>query len=170
MKPSAWILSIINCLLPLSVPTSLIAICLLGAWCVLFNTNFEKFLVKRRWTAWENLLGVRSWAVLAAPGKGCVAAGQAEGWSQAKELQINHSWFSGTVQGSKNWMSCEFQGVPQSTTHSQLPAQKVIRLWCYIFSKTFYFILLFLLAIQCIVICWIIISLDFEMLAVLGKT
>lgn len=48
MKPGAWIPSIINCLLPLSVPTSSIAICLLGAWCVLFNSNFEKLLVKRR--------------------------------------------------------------------------------------------------------------------------
>lgn len=43
-------------LLPLSVPTSLIAICQLSAWCVLFNTNFEKLLVKRRRTAWKNLL------------------------------------------------------------------------------------------------------------------
>lgn len=37
------------------------------------------------------LLGVRSWAVLAAPGKSYLAAGQAQGCSQAKERQINHS-------------------------------------------------------------------------------
>lgn len=46
MKPGAWILSIINCILPLSVPTSLIASCLLGAWCVLFPISFEKLFVK----------------------------------------------------------------------------------------------------------------------------
>lgn len=67
MKPGAWILSIINCLLPLSVATSLIAICLLGAWCVLFNINVEELLVKRRCTAWENPPSLKGWAVLAAP-------------------------------------------------------------------------------------------------------
>lgn len=48
MKPGAWILSVINCLLPLSVPTRLIAICLLSAWCVLSNIIFEKLLVKKK--------------------------------------------------------------------------------------------------------------------------
>lgn len=84
MKPGAWILSIINYLLPLSVPTSLMAVCLLGAWCVLFYINFEKLLVKRRCTAWENIFSLKSWqwTVLAAPGKSCVPAIHADGGSQ----------------------------------------------------------------------------------------
>lgn len=36
---------------------------------MLLNINFEELLVKRKCTAWKNLLSLESWTVLAAPGR-----------------------------------------------------------------------------------------------------